>query len=324
MPQADNLTRGAAAGRQRRWPHALAVGGLLALPGGVYLLTLAPGVGRGDSAELQYMSPLLGICHPPGYVTEVLCGRLFSLLPIGANVAWRINLLMAVCGTLGCLALYGTVRRITGRVLPALAAATTLGFSSIWWSHSLLAEAYVFYGSLLLAAVYCLTRLVETNGARWLCLTALALGICLTGRPSELFVMPGFVGLWAATRAKVRFNARRLAAGAALLVLPLAFSVGYITWRENPRLLHARDDALRQQILAARSPHPRSTPQRLGQALYYALGLKWTLGNIPASATAPQVAEAYGRHLVGLSLLGSSRTPAQPDAGPGGPALQTS
>ena len=52
--------------------------------------------------------------------------------------------MMTVFGIAGCLALYGAVRRITGFIVPGLVAATTLGFSSIYWTHSLAAEAYVF------------------------------------------------------------------------------------------------------------------------------------------------------------------------------------
>ena len=43
-----------------------AIGGLTVLFLVVYLTTMLGGVSSGDSAELQYCSRLLGICHPPG------------------------------------------------------------------------------------------------------------------------------------------------------------------------------------------------------------------------------------------------------------------
>ena len=90
----------------RAAPVALAAGLMI-----VYLTGLHPGVEAGDAAELQHTAPLGGICHPPGYQIEVTVGRIFcALMPAGA--AWSMNFLMAICGTVGCLALYGAVRRI--------------------------------------------------------------------------------------------------------------------------------------------------------------------------------------------------------------------
>ena len=103
---------------------------------GVYLLGLHPGVDAGDSAELQLNAPLLGICHPPGYQIEVTVGRFWLLLPLGGSVAWRMNLLMAVMGVVGCLALYGSVRRVTGQTLPGVLSALLLGLSGVFWSHA--------------------------------------------------------------------------------------------------------------------------------------------------------------------------------------------
>ena len=122
-----------------RWQHRLAVALLVVVVGGVYLSTLYPDVRHGDSAELQVMSALLGVAHPPGYALEMTIGRLFSALPIGPNVAWRVNLMQAICGVAGTLALYGTLRRLTGQLLPGLVAALTLAFSTVYWMHSVIA-----------------------------------------------------------------------------------------------------------------------------------------------------------------------------------------
>jgi hypothetical protein len=298
----------------RRWPHWAATGALTLLLGGVYLSTLLPGVDPGDAAEIQYMSPLLGVCHPPGYVTEVLCGKLFSLLPLGSNVAWRINFMMAVSGVIGCLALYGVVRRITGRISPALVAATILGFSSIYWSFSLVAEAYVFYGMFLLLGVYTAVRFIATDRAVWLCLTALTLGICVAGRSSELFVMPAFVGLWLGFRRRVRLRPARLAGALSLFALPFVFSVGYFLLREKPAYLHARDDALRDRILGADLVEVEGTGwRRLEHALYYNLGFKWAE---QAEFTPDQVLKSgrrYARMLSGIEVFTDRKPPTTPE-----------
>jgi hypothetical protein len=256
------------------WAHRAACAALVILPGVAYLATLYPGVGSGDTAELQVMCPLLGVCHPPGYATEVVAGKLFSLLPIGPNVAWRISLMQAVCGVVGCLAMYGLVRRLTGQVLPALIAATTLAFSVTYWLHSARAEVYVFYGMFLLLGVYAAVRWLTSDRSAWLYLTALFLGICICSRPSELLVLPGLVGLWLGFHRKVHLTVGRGVACVLIAVSPFVFAVGYYMVREDPALLHARDNGLRDEILGVGPPRAeQSFSQRLGEAVSYSLGL---------------------------------------------------
>lgn len=260
---------------QRRWRNRVACAALVILLGVTYLTTLYPGVHRGDAAELQYMCSLLGVCHPPGYVLEVVVGKLFSLLPIGPDFAWRINLMQAVCGVIGCLALYGALRRLTDQVLPGLAAATTLAFSTIYWTHSVVAEVYVFYSMFLLLGLYTAVRFLTSSRSIWLYLTAGCLGICVGGRPSELLVLPALVGLWLGFRGRVRLSLARIGTSVLIAVLPFVLSVSYYMVREDPALLHARDDALRDEILEVGPAFTQlSVSERLRHAVWYSVGLK--------------------------------------------------
>ncbi len=272
VPRAVESTQ---TGRPAKWPHRLAAGLLVVVLGGVYLATLYPDVRRGDSAELQVMSALLGVAHPPGYALEMVAGKLFSVLPLGPNVAWRINLMQAVCGVIGALALYGTLYRLTGQILPGLVAALTLAFSTVYWMHSVIAEVYVFYGMFLLLGVYTAVRFLTTDRAVWLYLTALLLGVCVGSRPSELLILPALVGLWLGFRRRVRLSPGRIGVAVLLAVLPFVFTVGFFVVREDPALLHARDDALRDEILGVGTPLPElSFSERLREAVLYSVGLK--------------------------------------------------
>jgi len=243
----------------------------------VYLTTLLPGVSRGDSAELQYSCPLLGICHAPGYQIEVTFGKLFSILPIGSNTAWRINFMMAVFGTIGALALYGAVRRITGFIIPGIVAATILGFSSIYWTHCLQAEAYVFYSSFLLLAIYTLVRFIDSDKAGWLYLTALFLGVCIADRSSELFVLPAFFILWLFVRKKVRLNLPRILLTVVIFILPFVYTVGFFLLRSGPTNPAGRDNELRNQIVSGDfSAAEKNASEKLQQAMRHCLGLTYT------------------------------------------------
>ena len=62
----------------------------------LYLLTLSPSTAMWDTSEYIAAAYIMGIPHPPGNPLFVLIGRVFSILPIGPNIATRINILAAL------------------------------------------------------------------------------------------------------------------------------------------------------------------------------------------------------------------------------------
>lgn len=102
---------------RRRWIFAPR-GGLPLLLGALtfllYAFNVSPTVTYGsDCGEFAAVAYRLGIGHPTGFVVYSLIGRTFiSLLPVG-EVAWRLNILSALCGA----ATVGLVAAILGRVL---------------------------------------------------------------------------------------------------------------------------------------------------------------------------------------------------------------
>jgi len=258
------------------------VTGLAVLVLWTYVTGLHPGVASGDSAELQYTAALGGICHAPGYQTEVTLGGLFLGLPVGGSAAWRLNLLMALCGTIGCLAMYGTVLRISGHPWAATAAGAILAFSVIYWKFSQVAEAYVFYGMFLVLGLYAAVRFVQTDRAHWLYGAMLFLGVAIGDRPSELPVLAGFAALLYHRRMALTLNARRMVLAIVLLALPFAVSVASVIVRSDPHRLANRDDFLQDAILG-RSPDRLSIGvdpnaplvTRIASSVDYCLGLVW-------------------------------------------------
>jgi hypothetical protein len=250
---------------------------LCAAVAAAYLLTLHPGLWHGDSAEAQYMSTLLGVSHMPGYSLYLMCGKLCTLLPVGATPAWRINLMSAVFGVLGVALLYASVLRITGGILPGVLSGATLAFSSIYWDKANVAEVYTFYTATLLAVVYALVRWIESDSSLWLNTCAAALGACIGDRPAELFVLPGLVACWWCFRRRVTLPWRRLATAALVALAPLVISVAYFVVRYDSRNLALRDDLLRDRIVLGQKPFEElSWREKLVETVRYRLALKWT------------------------------------------------
>jgi hypothetical protein len=188
---------------------------LVAVPAVFYARTMAPGLTwehHGyDGGDLAAAVASGGIPHPTGYPTYLLLGRLFARLPVGV-LAWRLNLMSAVCalGSVGCV--YLLARRLLvemelaappicavgcaspARILPSwLVTAVSLAGSWIWalspllWSQAVITEVYTLHVLLVGLLLYLSLgqgRQSRKNTAwRWLLLglvTGLGLGNHLT------------------------------------------------------------------------------------------------------------------------------------------------
>ncbi len=287
----------------------------------LYLRGLHPGVADGDSAELQWAAPLLGIAHAPGYALQITAGKLFTLLPLGGDAAWRMNLMSAVFGVIGALALFSAVWRITGRTLPAMVAQAMLAFGSVYWSQSLIAEVYVFGAAFLCMAIDAATRFVATGRSAWLATSAFALGVAVAERPSEILVVPAFAGLLLAFRRRIPMPPRRWLLAVACLATPFAIAVALNLARADPGRLAARDDALRDTIVGHQDGEVTFDYAGAGDAVTalrstvsFMLGLQWKarilgLGSAGGGGIG-RTAAKYAWLLAGGDLFGDRLAPA--------------
>ena len=140
---------------------------------GMYFKTMSPSVPFWDCGEFIATSYIMGVPHPPGAPLFVLIGRLFGLLPIGGEIAWRVNLISVLCSALCVLFMYLISVRLLllwrvrqrrmfasdaeGRwdLLPVYAGsaigALCIAFSDTFWFNATEAEVY---GIAMLIAVF--------------------------------------------------------------------------------------------------------------------------------------------------------------------------
>src|SRR5262245_45366294 len=122
-----------------RWDDLL-LGLALALAAfGLYLATLLPGLGIGDTAEFQRVVALLTLAHPTGYPLYSLLGWLWVQLPLGGTPAWRMNLFSALGAALAIGVLYLVARALGQRRAVAAAVALALATSLTFWSQATIA-----------------------------------------------------------------------------------------------------------------------------------------------------------------------------------------
>lgn len=156
----------------------------------VYLATLCPTVYEGDSGELLAAIATLGVAHPTGFPLYMLLGKLAMVAIPAGELAFRVNLLSALCGA----ACAGLVFRL-GRALgwdraPAAGAALFLAFSGTLWSHALAARVYTLAAALMLLALLLAVRCRERCDARRLVALGIAFGLGLATHATMILMAP--------------------------------------------------------------------------------------------------------------------------------------
>ncbi|MFH2054610.1 MAG: DUF2723 domain-containing protein [bacterium] len=174
----------------------------------VYFLTVQRTLSFWDCGEFVACSYILGVAHPPGSPLFVLIGRLFSLVPMAADIGFRINLLSVVSSAVAAMFGYFVVVRLirdwfikSENLLPRLGiyasgviGALLMAYSKTNWASATEAEVYglsMLATTLLLwLALVWAERRSEKGGPKYLIaiayLGALSIGIHL----SPYMVMP--------------------------------------------------------------------------------------------------------------------------------------
>ncbi|MFN8386668.1 MAG: DUF2723 domain-containing protein [Anaerolineales bacterium] len=208
--------------------------GLAALA--LYVRTLAPSLLWGDSAEFQTLSYTLGMTHQTGYATQIIFGKLFTLIPIN-GIAWRVNLMSAFFGALAVANTFLIVKLLTSSRVAASSAAFVLALTDGFWWRALVAESYAPAAGML-ATVWLLFLLWRnTSKPQYLFLAGLAGGLSL-GIHSTV-VMTG-----ASVLAVMAFTARKRAewfSAAAGAILGVALFLGFfffLDYNDPPSSVH--------------------------------------------------------------------------------------
>ncbi|MCF7885273.1 MAG: DUF2723 domain-containing protein [Candidatus Marinimicrobia bacterium] len=144
----------------------------------VKMATVAPTVSFWDCGEFIATSYILGVPHPPGTPLYLLISRIFSMLPLGSNVGFRVNLISPLVSSLTILFLFLIIVKFLKRYVNmdddmnrlsvyfgAFIGALTFAFTDSHWFNSVEAEVYAF-STFLTSLVMWLTLKWEENAGR--------------------------------------------------------------------------------------------------------------------------------------------------------------
>lgn len=161
----------------------------------LYVRTLVPGLIPNDSAEFQALAYTLDHAHTTGYEVYTLLAKIFTwIVPLG-DVAYRVNLLSAVCAALTIGLVYLAGRVFSGSRWAGITGALALTVSGTFWSQAVIAEVYTM-GSLFTAAVLLLVLVwYETGSANAIRAAGLLGGLSIGVHGTVLLLAPAVLAL---------------------------------------------------------------------------------------------------------------------------------
>jgi hypothetical protein len=200
----------------------------------VFVRTLLPGQAFDDWGEMQVVPHVFGIPHPTGYPTYVLVAWLFELLPVG-SIAFRANLLSAVCIAVALAALTSVMQRLGVRPVVAAGAALATGFTGSIWSSATVAEVNALHLAFIGLIFDRALAWAQDHRFRDLALGGLLVGLSMGNHVLTAFTAPFVIAfvLWTGRETLAEHKAWILApvattalGGLVYLYLPIAASLG--------------------------------------------------------------------------------------------------
>ena len=157
----------------------------------LYLATLIPEVGWGDSAELSLVSYQLGLTHPPGYPLYSILGKAASTF--FTDPAIGTNLLSAVCTSLAAGVLSLLIYEFTAA--PMIAELTPILFAVLpnIWDMAVVSEVYNVNIFFLGGSIYLFILAEQRQFAKYLLSSAVFFGLSLGTYQANLLLFPAFL-----------------------------------------------------------------------------------------------------------------------------------
>jgi hypothetical protein len=117
----------------------------------------------------------IALAHP----LYIMIGIVAKLIPLG-ELAWRINMLSPIFGSVAAANLFLLLRLWLGKVWPAVIGAVTLAVSWTFWQNAVIAEVYTLYAAQLFTELLVLLQYVRTKKAGYLCLLGFLNGLSIS------------------------------------------------------------------------------------------------------------------------------------------------
>lgn len=178
----------------------------------VYLSTMASTVPYWDCGEFISTSYIMGIPHPPGSPLYLLLGRIFSMLPLDGDIAYRVNLISPITSAVAVMLLYLIIVKVIahwrGEISSrqdtliafgaAFVGAMTFAFTDSHWFNAVEAEVYAmstFFTAIVVWLILLWSDRADDPGSeRYILIIAYMFGLAIGVHILNLLTLP-FIAL---------------------------------------------------------------------------------------------------------------------------------
>ncbi|MDZ7290888.1 MAG: DUF2723 domain-containing protein [candidate division KSB1 bacterium] len=175
-----------------------------------YLSTLAPTTSFWDCGEFITCSYILGVPHPPGSPLYILIGRLFTMLPISADIGVRVNLMSPIVSAFTSMFTYLIIIRLillwkgqprdwslperVALYASGIVGALAFTFSDSQWFNSVEAEVYAAAMFFTAIVIWLILKWMEHAGSpnadRYLLIIVYFMGLAIGVHLLNLLALP--------------------------------------------------------------------------------------------------------------------------------------
>ena len=174
----------------------------------VYLKTIAPTTSFWDCGEFIACSYILGVPHPPGAPFYLLLGRIFTMLPIAADIGLRVNLVSALTSAITVMLTYLIIVRLVKiwRGNPksfedqfilyasGFIGAMAFAFTDTFWFNAVEAEVYaisMFFTAIIVWLILVWMEKSDTPGSeKYLLLIVYSIGLAIGVHLLNILALP--------------------------------------------------------------------------------------------------------------------------------------
>ncbi|MGD9487699.1 MAG: DUF2723 domain-containing protein [Calditrichaceae bacterium] len=174
----------------------------------IYFLTVAPTVSYWDCGEFIASSFKMAVPHPPGSPLYLLVGRVFTLLPLGSDIGFRVNIISVFSSSITVMLLYLSivhlVREWKGKletksdwltaIFSGVLGSLSFAFTHSFWFNG--SEAEVYAASMLFTSLIVWLILVwaeksdEPDNGRYLLMIAYIIGLAIAVHLLNVLALP--------------------------------------------------------------------------------------------------------------------------------------
>jgi len=163
----------------------------------IYVMTVQPTLSLWDCGEFLACAYTLSTPHPPGAPLHILVGRIFTMIPFGEDIGFRMNMLSVISSALSVLMLYlvsvKAIKNWRGKpknlfdiiiiCIPSAIGALSYAFSDSFWFNAMEAEVYGFGTFLIAVSAYLLMlwweKADEKGSDKYLLMVAYIVGLSI-------------------------------------------------------------------------------------------------------------------------------------------------